>query len=231
MKEKVIGLFIFWLMIVITLPVTGEIEIYKQNIQNIENNQFDNRTLTFQINRWDNDTQQYKGVGNVEIWLWLYYSSKWSIPFLIGLTNDEGAYPYNDNYSGYPVPIGMDIKILAIHGWYGSWEFGPHTVNTNDPQPFHFDVVLNPKKNKPINEEFRSKEYAMILFLGDFDLVEGKLEGQISFGIIFGNIGNKLQLVVVRDESILGYKEQFRFAILTSKIIIGFINTETLLVY
>ena len=155
MKKEI---FVVALLICVSvLPLVDSMEVVKEHtiMQMNEDPYFVN--LSFNVQKYENEI--LVPAPNCEIWLYLYFSSLWQLPTLIGLTNSSGMYPPSENYSGYRIYEGNDIKIKIVHGWYGSWESEPMTITNETPSQLRFDVILDKNKSKPIDVDSRKTNY------------------------------------------------------------------------
>ena len=193
MKKEI---FVVALLICVSvLPLVDSMEVVKEHttMQMNEDPYFVN--LSFNVQKYENEI--LVPAPNCEIWLYLYFSSLWQLPTLIGLTNSSGMYPPSENYSGYRIYEGNDIKIKIVHGWYGSWESEPMTITNETPSELHFDVILDKNKSKPIDVNSCKTNYETeilgrthIRAVGTFENCE---KNNVVYGHIFvGMIGFKL---------------------------------------
>jgi len=201
MKKEI---FVVTLLIcVCVLPLVDSEEAFKEHAVVVVNEDPYFTTLSFNVMKKDNGT--LVPAPNCEIWLFLYYSSLWELPYMIGFTNETGMYPPSKNYSGYRVYEGNDIKIKVIHGWHGSWESEPMTITTETPSQLHFDVILDKNKSKTVDVDNCKIDYETkilgrthIRALGTFENCE---KNNVVYGHIFvGMIGFKL--VINKDVEI-----------------------------
>ena len=122
MKIKIVIIIIIsMLMIFTTIPVMGmtidPIEIGTEPKESTVLTK--NVTLSFFVQRY-NETGVLVPASNCDIWMWIYYSSQLEIPQLIGFTDEDGLY-LHENYSGYRVFVGNDVRFNVVHGWHGGW--------------------------------------------------------------------------------------------------------------
>ena len=154
-----------------------------------------NVTLTFNVTKEENGN--IVPAPNCEIWMWIYFSSLWQFPTLIGITNESGMFPNSKNHSGYRVYEGNDVKFKVIHAWHGSWESESMTITTETPSPLHFDVILDKNKSKPVDVNICKTDYETaslgrthIRAVGTFENCE---KNNVVYGHIFiGMIGFKI---------------------------------------
>lgn len=68
---------------------------------------------------------------------------------------------------------------------------------------------------------FSSRDFSFLVYKGIFSEIDGQIEGHISKGLVFGRLNAKFNFIFIEDESFIGYKEQFKFIIMTSEMIFG----------